>query len=699
MSYTFSARAVAFQNCQTSSVTFTVDTQAPSVYFDSAAAPKTPSNLEIVNFKFSTTDTASTGFKEFQCSLDGAPFVKCNSDDPFTISGDKQHVFKLRAMDEAGNINEMQPPYTWTTDFTKPGVRFDNPALPNARTNVQDFAFAFSSTAQDWKEFQCADERDGNYSTCASGTGRHFDDGSRTFCVKAVDHAGNIGEPACHTWFVDTVRPRVVLDLSPGKTPRNPTNKESASFEFSSPDDDVGKFQCALNGNSEQSFRDCNSHDSYPIVQEGIQTFYVRVVDAAGNVSEPPASYSWNVDLTEPIIAINREPKPRSTTRDAEFAFSSEPGAVFECALEDSGGLSFTSCHSPCRFSVGTDGIQKFYVKAIDLAGNEVLVNREWEVDTQLPEVLVTEPSREALTRAKLPFFRGQTERNSIVHIWVDGKEYGLTPSGPSGDWYFFPRDEALSLAEGRHTVSASAIDSFGNTGNFSESVVFFIDSIPPDTNIVTYPPKAHRSYKSDFSFSSTEEGVEYECQIDAGKFLPCGKNHSFDSLAVGQHTLAVAAKDKAGNVDPNPATYVWSIYFERPLYPDISEPADGARVETGTPTISGKTVPNGTVIIFIDGEPSEKTASADGNGLWTFQPPARLAPGRHSLSGETRDVDGTPSESRSPEIFFTVVIPSEVNQAIGGGLGGCSSSGTAGSSSFFWGLFALIVFRRRCRS
>ena len=70
------------------------------------------------------------------------------------------------------------------------------------------------------------------------------------------------------------------------------------------------------------------------------------------------------------------------------------------------------------------------------------------------------------------------------------------------------------------------------------------------------------------FSFTSTETGSTFECQIDSGGYSACTSPKSYTSLTAGSHTFYVKATDSAGNTDSTPASYTWTIDKQHPLAP-----------------------------------------------------------------------------------------------------------------------------------
>src|SRR6201999_4580296 len=105
------------------------------------------------------------------------------------------------------------------------------------------------------------------------------------------------------------------------------------------------------------SYAACTSPQTYNGLTDGDYTFSVRAKDADGNVDPSPATRTFTVDTTAPDTTITTA----TTGANASFAFSSEPGATFECKLDrPSGAGSYAACTSPQTYSSLADGDYTF---------------------------------------------------------------------------------------------------------------------------------------------------------------------------------------------------------------------------------------------------------------------------------------------------------------------------------------------------
>lgn len=690
-SYTISAQArnEAGYSPSSDGVKFTVDTVAPIVQID---PPLPPSKTNKTTAKFYFSLVGSEPVIEFQCSRDGLHYESCSNSRSGSIEysglSDGSYTFFLRATDGANTSSVVT--YPWVVDRIPPSTHIDS--KPPSSTNLNEAVFAFHANESDVK-FKCELVGSSSYGSVDCLSPKKYtplSDGSYTFSVYATDGAGNKEDPPItYTWIVDTKPP----DTRIKSGPPSPTNSTSAEFEFSSSEGDV-TFECALDGSA--SYLPCSSSSIFSGLGHGPHSLFVRAVDAAGNKDASPEKYPWEVDLMPPDTRLVSGPEKLTKNPTATFKFSSLDGGVkYECSLD---GAEFLDCGAPIGEKVYPslrDGNHVFSVRAVDAVGNkdDSPFQYTWTIDTTPPSVVIHAPVVNGRVGTRWPLIEGRTEPRSTVRIFIDNSSMPeeVLADG-DGAWFL---KTSIELGNGSHTVGAEATDLIGNDGVRTAPITFIVDIDPPDTEIVEHPPTIHNSRSAAFVFSSNEAD-QFQCKLDGGTFSPCGKSHVFTELANGVHTLLVKAKDSAGNEDPTPAFYEWTVRINRPRYPDISEPADGAVLDTGTPAVIGKAVPSSSVTVFIDGAKSG-IALADVDGHWTFRPSTALAEGSHTLSGETMDDIGNTSEQRSPEISFTVLLPRGSNQAIGGGLS-CAASNTAFPSAIPWGALVLLVAYRRRR-
>ena len=113
--------------------------------------------------------------------------------------------------------------------------------------------------------------------------------------------------------------------------------------------------------------------------------------------------------------------------------------------------------------------------------------------------------------------------------------------------------------AEGTTTIEWIAEDNVGNITAVGTQTVK-IDTIPPTTSIGAKPSNPSNVAAPTFGFSSTEAGSTFQCSLDGGAYAGCASPLTLPTLGEGPHTFHVRATDLAGNVDPSPAGYSWTI-------------------------------------------------------------------------------------------------------------------------------------------
>src|SRR3954454_5513657 len=82
-------------------------------------------------------------------------------------------------------------------------------------------------------------------------------------------------------------------------------------------------------------------------------------------------------------------------------------------------------------------------------------------------------------------------------------------------------------------------------------------DTTPPTT---TVSGGQSNPRSATFFLGASEPVSAFECDLDGAGFVTCSSPYTADHLAYGAHTIRVRAIDVAGNVDPSPATQVFTI-------------------------------------------------------------------------------------------------------------------------------------------
>lgn len=105
---------------------------------------------------------------------------------------------------------------------------------------------------------------------------------------------------------------------------------------------------------------------------------------------------------------------------------------------------------------------------------------------------------------------------------------------------------------------AASSPDSVALSGNGT-------DNTAPNTTILTHPASSTAATSATFTFKGSDNltpagSLTFQCKLDGGAFGACSSPKNYANLAIGTHTFKVRAKDQAGNVDPTPASFTWTI-------------------------------------------------------------------------------------------------------------------------------------------
>lgn len=631
-SHTFAVRAVdAVTGVDLTPATFTwtVDGTAPQTTIDTP--PASPSNDANPQITFSANEAAT-----FECAVDGGAFAACSS--PLTLLGlaEGGHSLQVRATDLAGNVDTSPAVAAWVVDLTAPDTSIDSTPPLASTSSVATFTF---SSPDPSATFECS--LDGAaFTACASPrTLNNVTDGTHTFRVRAVDPAGNIdASPASYTWEIETVEPETFFV----STPNDPSNAADATFEFGSDETPV-TFTCSLDS---APFAACSAVSTFAGLADGSHTLSVIATDDFGNVDPTPATYAWTIDTVAPQTGISVAPAAVTNDPDAAFAFTStEANSTFECNL-DGGG--FSACPTPTTFAGLSDGAHTLSVRAIDAAGNidATPATHAWTVDTVAPDTTLTSTPPDPASSSAGTFAFTSNESGSTFECAIDGGAFTACAS---------PRT-FTALADGEHTVQVRAVDSAGNVDATPAVYTWTVDTGAPQTTLLTTPTNPSDQSVATFDFDSDDVTATFECALDGAAFAVCTSPFTAPGLADGAHSFSVRAIDSAGNVDPTPATFAWTVDTTAPdttidAAPDlVSSSSDATFVFSSNEA-------GASFECSIDSSPFAACPSPS-----TF---AGLSDGTHAFRVRAVDAagntDATPAEytweidSQAPETFLDV--------------------------------------------
>ncbi len=592
------------------------DTTPPSV---SITAPQNGSTVS-ASVSVSATASDDKGVARIEFYLDDV-LQLTDTTSPYgwtwdtSLASEGSHVVKAAAYDEAGNSASSSVTVS-VNNFSPDTSITSKPANPANQTNC---TFAFTSN-ESGSSFECRIDN-GVYGACSSPKTYSLNDGSHVFDVRAIDVAGNSDPtPATYSWTIDTTVPDTTIT---GK-PVNPTNQMTATFIFSATES--ARFECQIDGGG---YTTCTSPNTYTL-SAGNHTFDVRSIDSAGNVDASPASYSWVIDTTAPDTTITSRPASLTNQTSASFAFSAtEEGSSFTCKMDNG---SYSACTSPKAYTLSA-GNHTFSVQATDKAGNTdaTAATWSWAIDTTAPDTTITSQPANPTNQTSARFAFSSTEAGASFECRMDGGGYAACTS---------PKTYALTA--GNHTFDARSIDPAGSTDGSPATYSWAIDTNVPDTTITSQPANPTNQTSASFTFSSTEAGASFECQMDGGGYAPCPSPKTY-SLSAGSHTFDVRSTDAAGNVDASPATCSWVIDTTAPDTTITGRPANPTNQTSATFT-------------FIATESARFECQMDGGGYSACTSPGTytMTAGNHQF--DVRSIDTAGNTDAAPATYSWVI-------------------------------------------
>jgi hypothetical protein len=324
------------------------------------------------------------------------------------------------------------------------------------------------------------------------------------------------------------------------------TSITSATFTFTSTPAG-GTFTCSLDGSP---FAACTSGQTYSSLAYGSYNFQVHATDSIGNTDPTPANYDWTIAPVPDTMITSSSPAAVTNSTTANFTFTSTvAGSTFGCSLDNG---AFAACTSPKSYTKLKARSHNFKVRAT--AGGHTdptPASFDWTIDTKAPNTTITSSPPVLTNNPSATFSFTSTEAGSTFQCSVDSGVFASCTSPWTSD----------PLVDGKHAFQVRATDPAGNTDKSpAKAKTWTVDTTPPDTTITAKPANPTTSTSANFKFTSTEKKSTFQCNLDGAGFTSCKSGQSYTGLLVGNHNFQVQAIDAAGNIDPTPASFDWTI-------------------------------------------------------------------------------------------------------------------------------------------
>ncbi|HCM9583061.1 TPA: Ig-like domain-containing protein [Enterobacter asburiae] len=444
--------------------------------------------------------------------------------------------------------------------------------------------------------------------------GRTLADGDYNYQLRVIDDAGNISATASQVVTIDTVAPdaskTIAIDSISDDTGLSSsdfvTNDTSLTLHGSlgATLADGEYAQISIDGGVTWQNVIVTGNSWYYVDSRtlGNQTYdyYVRVVDAAGNVGAS-AHQQVTVDTVAPDAAItvtvdnitvdtgfdNNDFLTSSTSYTLHGTLGEELGAgEFVQVSMDGGSTWVYATVSGTQWSYSdtrtlTDGSHNYQVRVVDQAGNVGATTSQLvTVDTQAPQYGVTIDSiSEDTGQSGSDFITMDTTltingslgsalaNDERVQISLDGGNTWLDTTVTNQRWSY---TDTRDLPDGDYTYQVRIIDQAGNVGSTASQVVT-VDTTPPTTvgTVVSYTDGEGERQGTFGSAVATDDNSPlingtlnrapddgeivqlYRDGVLLGQVTMNGSaSWSFqdNGLSDGNHTYIVRVTDRAGN-------------------------------------------------------------------------------------------------------------------------------------------------------
>ncbi|SMH61874.1 Ig-like domain-containing protein [Azospirillum agricola] len=726
--HTLSARmvdAAGNTSAASATLTITVDTTAPGAPGTPSlgAGSNSGSTADSITSVFAPTITGTAEANSLVTLYDGATAlgtVTADGGGVWSVTtpslADGAHTLSAVALDPAGNTSAASAPLTVTIDTTAAaptglalatvsdtGLVGDNltsattPTITGRAEAGSTVTLLEGTTVLGTATADSAGVWSITSSVLTGGTGT-----AHSLIATMVDLAGNTsGASAALTFTIDTVPDDVSIELAQASDTGSSNSDRITSDTRPTLTGTVGTVSAgagqtviitsAFNGGTAEAFgtvvadaaTGAWSFTPSGSLAAGVYNFGITSFDNAGNpgVGGVTVTIDLTADVPGGLDLATASDSGRGTADDKTnvttptITGTAEAGSTV--TLYDNGasigtvtanGLGAWSFTTP---TLG-DGTHSFTARAVDVVYNTsglsaaLVVTIATQADAPGNLELATDSGSSAtdrLTNVASPTIRGTAGASNTVMLYDGSALVGMSTAGLDGNWTV----QAIGLADGERTLTATTIDLFGNTSAASAALLVTIDTAAPQPSSLVLTAGSNSGSTGDLVtndatpvLTGTAEAGSVVTLYDGATLLNTTTSDgsgawtmSSPSLSEGAHSLTVIARDAAGNTGAASAPLVITIDLTSatPSGLGLGTGSDSGALTSdrvtnvATPTVLGVAEANSVVTLHDDVSGLNiGTATADGSGIWSIGVASTLADGTHSLTATAIDVAGNTS-------------------------------------------------------
>jgi hypothetical protein len=327
---------------------------------------------------------------------------------------------------------------------------------------------------------------------------------------------------------------------------------------------------------------------------DGRYTLCISAIDAARNQT-PPLSLDIELDTSPPVAILSGTPPTSSKSPAGKITVSGSDvvSYIYTTAknrFECQSWLPSRDISTPIelQLTANGDGPQALCVKGYDMAGNQQTSSTaiSWIQDTIANPIrfLGSLPSSES-NATTLSLGLTADERGTYRYALSQGISCDQAKLSAANERPLTQKIwEPLGATDGPMTVCAVLTDAAGNIQTKPTMHTWIKDTMAPIAEFIQTPAKISTDPSPEFKVA-TSDITEYQWTVvpNAGSqvcktaafsvWIPVSTSFRPNLTTLGVKTACLRGKDKAGNVQPLPTMYSWTV--ARPTAPIASVSGD----------------------------------------------------------------------------------------------------------------------------